>query len=249
MLTSSKCCFLEWDTNFFGVRIGRIESNDLDADEMQLVMEWAAEHQIDCLYYCCTIDSDRARKVAEAFKFNLVDVKIEMSKLFSRSHHLFQNTSRDNLLIRPYADSDLIHLEELDDDLFKNARFYHDPHFTHNQASLLYQEWIRTSCQADGESVLVAEYNNQIAGYITYGKEGLNSLRIGILGVSQTARRLGIGGSLLNDLCNQSKDSEINEIKVVTQGRNIAAQNLYQKHGFYTDSMALWYHKWFNSKS
>jgi ribosomal protein S18 acetylase RimI-like enzyme len=31
---------------------------------------------------------------------------------------------------------------------------------------------------------------------------------------------------------------------VVTQGRNIASQRLYQKHGFVTQSIQLWYHRW-----
>jgi ribosomal protein S18 acetylase RimI-like enzyme len=32
--------------------------------------------------------------------------------------------------------------------------------------------------------------------------------------------------------------------QVVTQGRNIAAQRLYQKCGFRTGEIALWYHRW-----
>jgi len=32
---------------------------------------------------------------------------------------------------------------------------------------------------------------------------------------------------------------------VVTQGRNLAAQRLYQRNGFVTASLQLWYHRWF----
>ena len=34
-------------------------------------------------------------------------------------------------------------------------------------------------------------------------------------------------------------------MKVVTQGRNIAGQRLYQRCGFLTRSVELWYHKWY----
>jgi ribosomal protein S18 acetylase RimI-like enzyme len=35
-------------------------------------------------------------------------------------------------------------------------------------------------------------------------------------------------------------------VTVVTQGRNIAAQRLYQRCGFLTRSTGLWYHRWFS---
>jgi ribosomal protein S18 acetylase RimI-like enzyme len=39
----------------------------------------------------------------------------------------------------------------------------------------------------------------------------------------------------------------IAKVNVVTQGRNVRAQRLYQKSGFATDSVMLWYHKWFRN--
>jgi ribosomal protein S18 acetylase RimI-like enzyme len=38
---------------------------------------------------------------------------------------------------------------------------------------------------------------------------------------------------------------QVDTVTVVTQGRNIAAQALYQRRGFITQSQQLWYHKWF----
>jgi hypothetical protein len=32
---------------------------------------------------------------------------------------------------------------------------------------------------------------------------------------------------------------------VITQGRNVRAQRLYQRSGFVTASSQLWYHRWF----
>ena len=36
----------------------------------------------------------------------------------------------------------------------------------------------------------------------------------------------------------------VEKVTVVTQGRNGAAQRLYQRCGFVTGSIHLWYHKW-----
>ena len=37
---------------------------------------------------------------------------------------------------------------------------------------------------------------------------------------------------------------KIKKLYVVTQGRNIRAQRLYQKNGFIIKSSEIWYHKW-----
>jgi hypothetical protein len=34
-------------------------------------------------------------------------------------------------------------------------------------------------------------------------------------------------------------------VNVVTQGRNSKAQRLYERCGFLTRSVQLWYHRWF----
>jgi hypothetical protein len=35
------------------------------------------------------------------------------------------------------------------------------------------------------------------------------------------------------------------ETTVVTQGRNVAAQRLYQQCGFITKTVQFWFHKWY----
>ena len=42
----------------------------------------------------------------------------------------------------------------------------------------------------------------------------------------------------------EQEDAE--KIRVVTQGRNVAAQRLYQKCGFASSSMEIWFHRWFS---
>jgi RimJ/RimL family protein N-acetyltransferase len=43
-------------------------------------------------------------------------------------------------------------------------------------------------------------------------------------------------------------DQGMDSMEVVTQGRNVAAQRLYQKCGFATKEVQLWYHHWFGEK-
>jgi ribosomal protein S18 acetylase RimI-like enzyme len=41
----------------------------------------------------------------------------------------------------------------------------------------------------------------------------------------------------------------VQRVSVVTQGRNVAAQKLYQSCGFTTCSVQLWYHWWLEAAS
>ncbi|MEI8125638.1 MAG: GNAT family N-acetyltransferase [Parachlamydiaceae bacterium] len=261
VISSTQCRLLEWDTAFFGRRIGKIERCDLNAHNMQLAVDWAATHHIDCLYYCCAIDNDQAIRTAELYQFNLVDVKVEMTLELSKQ----EVSNNKDIFVRPYRTGELAQLEAINDDIFENGRFYHDPEFSRDQASALYREWLRKSCEChaevefrgfasdtgisllnSGETVFVAEYEHRIAGFITFHKENASTARIGIVGACSKTRRKGIGGALVAAMIKHYKDDVIRKIKVVTQGRNIAAQNLFQNQGFYVDSMSLWYHKWFN---
>ncbi len=41
-------------------------------------------------------------------------------------------------------------------------------------------------------------------------------------------------------------DLDFDRVNVVTQGKNIPAQRAYQRCGFITRSVELWFHKWFD---
>jgi hypothetical protein len=40
-------------------------------------------------------------------------------------------------------------------------------------------------------------------------------------------------------------ENRLNRVEVVTQARNFTAQRLYQRSGFVTANVQLWFHKWF----
>ena len=48
--------------------------------------------------------------------------------------------------------------------------------------------------------------------------------------------------------CDALRRSSARRITVVTQGRNARAQRLYQRAGFVTESVRLWFHRWFDRR-
>lgn len=59
---------------------------------------------------------------------------------------------------------------------------------------------------------------------------------------------VGVPKVLLTTSCTHALEwfaaRDIQSVQVVTQGRTISAQRLYQNCGFMTHSVQLWYHKW-----
>jgi ribosomal protein S18 acetylase RimI-like enzyme len=56
---------------------------------------------------------------------------------------------------------------------------------------------------------------------------------------------MGIGTLVVRAAQEYFHRKGVEEVSVVTQGRNIGAQRLYQKCGFLTGSVGYWFHRWF----
>ncbi len=69
--------------------------------------------------------------------------------------------------------------------------------------------------------------------------------RIGLVGVATHNRGRGIGTQLVLRALDWFAGQDVETVTVVTQGRNIGAQSLYQRCGFIIQSHQLWYHKWY----
>jgi dTDP-4-amino-4,6-dideoxy-D-galactose acyltransferase len=110
----------------------------------------------------------------------------------------------------------------------------------------LYGAWIEKSCRGYAQAVLVAERDAKPAGYVTCHWQGTTG-QIGLIAVAEWARGVGIGGNLVDAAVHTFEKAGASHTTVVTQGRNLASQRLYQKRGFITKSVELWYHLWFPS--
>ncbi len=127
----------------------------------------------------------------------------------------------------------------------RDTRFYFDLHFDRAKCDLLYETWIENSFTGFAQAVLVAEMNAEPVGYITCSSQGAES-QIGLLGVAEKCQGMGLGKQLVESFLAWSVEHGADRATVVTQGRNVSAQRLYQRMGFLTAAFQLWYHRWFN---
>jgi len=237
---SSPCSFLEWDSNFFGRRIARVESHRLNAELVARISEWCRENTIDCLYLLADADDSQTVVCAEEWKAHFVDIRVTME-----SDDLSLTTSGPS--VRACRDEDLPLLRRIARSSHHDGRFFFDSRFQPEQCESFYETWIVRSSEGFADKVLVAELNGRPAGYVTCHFEGASKRgRIGLFAVGEDARGYGMGQDLTAAALHWFSEKQVEHVEVVTQGRNVAAQRLYAKCGFRIRSLSVWYHKWFN---
>jgi dTDP-4-amino-4,6-dideoxy-D-galactose acyltransferase len=241
------CDFLEWDSAHFGYRIARAAGNRLDRSNLGAMLAWCETHQIDCLYFLADSHDGQTIRLAEATQFSLVDVRLTLDR------HLDRTTTpcpvSAGLTIREWRPGDLAALRAIARQSYRDTRFYYDGHFATASVDALYETWIEKSCRGYADAVLVAEAEQQAAGYLSChildGAWG----QVGLVGVHPAWQGQGIGHALVDSALGWFAARGLQQVRIVTQGRNIAAQRLYGCCGFLPRTLQLWYHRWFPSGS
>lgn len=132
--------------------------------------------------------------------------------------------------------------------LHQDTRFFCDPGFPRARSEDLYRVWIERSCTNQRGKVFVAEAQGKPAAYIACSAAEAESGQIELIAVEEALQGQGVGRALVNTALGWFAAQRIGHVTVVTQGRNIRAQRLYQKCGFVIQSLQLWYHLWFNPR-
>lgn len=232
------CQFLDWDSNFFGFRIGRVKPNRLTPGDEKYIHTWCETEQIRCLYFLADSGDPVTSTLASQHGFRLVDVRMTLELSRNASNRMAPS-------IRPARAEDVAGLAEIARSSHTDSRFYFDERFPRERCDHLYETWIRRSClEGFADAVLVAEQDSRPAGYITCSlSAGVGS--VGLIAVADWARGAGHGSGLVRSALAWFEERNVSAVRVVTQGRNVQAQRLYQRCGFVTASVELWHHRWF----
>jgi dTDP-4-amino-4,6-dideoxy-D-galactose acyltransferase len=234
------CTYLEWDSQFFQRRIARLNRHRLDQATMAECALWCRQHRIDCLYFLADSNDLETPRLAEANDFHLTDIRMTLARVVVPED--FAANSFDGF--RHAREDDLRALRAIAQTSHHDTRFYFDGHFEQENCDLLYATWIENSFRGFAQAVLVAEADGEPAAYLTCHLNDQAS-QIGLVGVGEGHRGKGLATKLVRAFLSWSREQGAPRALVVTQGRNLPAQRLYQRNGFITSSMDLWYHRWF----
>ena len=236
---------LPWDSSHFGLRIARATCRQVDLEACSVLVGQCREARVDCLYFLVDAAEQDTVFALQAHAFDFVDIRLTLSARFETPPAM---PSLDGVSFRLGDQRDLEQLLPVAGASFVQSRFYVDGRFGHDKATRMFHIWLTNSFADDSEAAaVVAELDGAAVGFVTcHLRKRVGEGNIGLVGVAGAARGLGCAGGMIQYAARWFASQGVDRLKVVTQGRNVAAQRLYQRNGFVTRSVELWFHKWFD---
>lgn len=225
---------LQWDSDFFGLRIGRA---DVEANKKwNMLQQEAGSLRMD--YDLIYIFSEQELPF-DSNSMRLVDTKTIYAKAIDTSSIMPSTIERYQETV-PNAD---LYRLALVSGVY--SRFRLDDCFPAESYERMYRCWIERS--VDGfmaDVVLVHRMDNLIDGMITL-KIDLDVAHIGLVAVKESAQGKGIGTMLIKAVeAYLQSNTTVRHLKVVTQLANKPACCLYEKNGFVVEEKTNIYHWW-----
>jgi dTDP-4-amino-4,6-dideoxy-D-galactose acyltransferase len=231
---------LDWDSNFFGFKIGRIIFDNFDETNVQSLLDEKKTENYQLIYIFTKSTLTNVDFLLKN-KGKLVDQKItfrfeEISNSQSESKHPAISTYKNEKL-----DKDLLELA-LQSGHF--SRFFLDNNFKKGAFEKMYTLWIENSINKKiADDIIIFQENKQISGMVTV-KYAEKVATIGLIAVHLNERSKNIGTHLLNELKHQIQAKNIQFIDVATQKDNEQACRFYEKNNFFALKTDFIYHFW-----
>lgn len=233
---------LEWDSDFFGFSVARAR-DDLRPDMVPQLLAECEAKAIRCLYFLADLGNADILAILERHGFELKDVRVTLR------HPQPTSAGPPDSGVRPVVPADVDTLRWIARISHRDSRFYFDSGFPRDRCDDLYDTWITKSCCAGyADLVLVLPDSvGKAAGYVTCSIISPQRGQFGLVAVAPEVRGTGAGRRLIQAALAWFARQGAVEVITVTQGRNAPAIRAYERCGFITDGLQLWYHRWFSS--
>ena len=225
---------LEWDSNFFGLKVGRV---DISASEDSISL--ASQKQVLKDQYDLIYVFGSQELFFEEADANLIDNKVvfALAELSGFNYHEsvidwpVENGLTDDVL--------LLALES-----GKYSRFKLDGKLPVGSYERLYTRWIEQSVNHSiASDVFCYMIEGKPRGLVTIDlNDGVGT--IGLVAIHPDFQHQGIGTSILRHIIRFAHDKRCEKLYVATQLDNEPACHLYKKCGMVIDSITKVWHWW-----
>jgi len=232
----NKSLLLIWDTDFFGIKIFKIEVSDYSASEINKSVQKAFNSGAELIYLVIPDKIDKK----EIYQADLIDRKVIFEK------HVTKETVHNPNITEYFGNKVPSKLYEIALESGKYSRFKIDAKLPAGSFEKLYRKWIEKSLSGEiADKVFVFKENEDIFGLITL-KLRPDRGEIGLLAADYAAQGKGIGSKLIAESENYLISRNIFKMEVATQIKNSAACRFYEKKGYNVKEIFNYYHLWKN---
>jgi len=239
------CKRLDWDSDFFGVNVGYISCLRLTQNIERHIRRFIRKEKIGMLQYLCNCHDRESVITSEKNGYSFVDMRLTFEQFLRDGNRVEE---REHYHVGKGREGDVKKLKEIATGIYKYSRYYFDTNFARDKVVDFYRGWIEKAIHGKFDDYAYVLYRgDEPIGFCSVKKTRKHAAKIGIFGMSPEYNGKGLSTYLLNASLGKLKNEEgVDYVEVVTQGRNYAAQRLYQRCGFLTKCTELWYHKWFH---
>lgn len=220
---------LNWDSNFFGKKIGRVQITDEKKFKPEAFIQ-EAKKEYD-LVYVFTFQQLLSYEIVKKAQLELADIMLTMTKPFDKNLYLNSNYDfRISLMAE-----ELKECYEIAEQTSIVSRFYKEPLIGEYKAKELYRKWIDNALnQSFADGLFLEKLNGKVVGIhliktLHEEKMGLCSL----IGVNSNYKKAGIGTKLWEQaLAYWANNTDVNSVKVPFSIQNKESFNFHLKMGF-----------------
>ena len=222
--------YLNWDTEFFGIKIGQIEIHD-ENDFDPVKFKWQALNEKYELIYVIKYNSILKWQTVKKADIELVDIMLFMSMKFNRTNYVdipyrFRNKLTSAELKACY------HIAE-QTSVF--SRFYREPKVGPDKTKELYRKWIDNALtQSIADGFFLIKKANYVVGIHLIKTDSQNKVGLcSLIGIDLVYKGIGFGRNLWEQSFGYwANEKEIEFCKVPFSFQNLESFNFHLKMGF-----------------
>lgn len=220
---------LEWDSDFFKMRVGRISihaDTDFDPEDFKI----QALKNFD-LVYVFSYEKMLTQSQIISADLDLVDVMLTMSKPFNKNEYITNQYEFRNYLF----ESELKDCYAIAENTSIVSRFFSEEKVGPHKTKLLYRKWIDNAVQKSfSDGLFIVKDKQEVIGLHLIKVDGKNNEGIFTLtGVNPKCKRVGIGRKLWEQSFGFfSNETEIVNVKSSFSMNNADSFNFHLKMGF-----------------
>lgn len=229
---------LEWDSDFFDLKIGKIEKRFLSDTEFEQNLIFGRREKYDLLYVIDDLRNQIGNTVLKNYKLTLVDTKIVFEKRLR-----FEKDIEDIYIIKNVNDDDLQELYYLAIESGHLSRYKIDENLN-SKFEIFYRTWIDNSLnKVLADDVFVYKINTKIVGFVSLKYQN-KKCTVGLIAVNENYRGHEIGKKLMQKCFFEGSMRSCKTLEVATQLVNVGACRFYEKLGMKIKKSNKIYHSW-----